>query len=503
MTASSHTPKQKPITTLCIAVDACAELSNQPYRVLEALHDLYAINHSRRLLVVDTEQGFHEKANGTTPAILKAANLRTSPYGQFVLSHPDWVKIIPTQACEGFKDSLAEDIFPDMVMPMLATTEKVNEMIRHNAYRLMQDRGLHELDGVTVKKPEDIEIRIDYHPGSGDTKSHYSFHNDLIREAADSSVKAFWKHEMESSSSVSRKHEEIRHKGSMVAMIKAQQELKAYTYTLLSQFHPKLAKQMGTPSAALDESPSFSAVRGASYLYDQLSLPNDDMLLRMPEFIQAVRLTQLWPWSQKPHLKSSCGDRLKKMHKDTADVSYIYLCANELHKHCAPDETLFLLLTHDGPLADTLRHYSRAGGRKKNVDDGVMVSNPFYTSDDLNTNRNQYPLAEACAGEQFAQLAYKEALHELGHYIKDGERQSLFEDISAHDYQKRNIGRRMLKHIDKAKMDFELKTCLQTLVTQTMALEPIVERNLKGYKHTVSVGTRYDIIKEEATYQRG
>jgi hypothetical protein len=492
---------QRPIKTLCVAVDACAELSSQPYRVLEALHDLYALNQKRRLLVVDTEQGFHEKANGTTPAILKAANLRVSPYGQFVQRNPEWVKVIPTQVCEGFKDALAQDIFPSMVMPMLETTEHLSQMIRQKAFALMQQQGLHTLDGKKIESADDIEIRIDYHPNTSEGKSHYSFHNDLIRAAADREVKKCWKDAMEKNETVSRKHEEIRHKGSMVAMIKAQQELKAYSYTLLSQFHPKLAKKMGSPPPHADS--SFPAVREHSYLYDHMHLPDYPQFMRMPEFIQSVRLTQLWPWSQKPHLKSACSDRLRKLHKDTADVSYVYLCANELHKHCAPEESLFLLLTHDGPLADSLRHYSRGYTRPQHKDDGVMTDNPFYERTDLNTKRSQYPLAEACAGEQFVQFAYKEALDELGYYIKEGERSSLFEDISAHDYQERNIGRRMLKHIDKAKMGFELKTTLQTLVSQIMALEPIVERNLKGHKHTVDKGVRYDILQEKETHGRG
>jgi|GEM_PF-1954935 len=499
--AAPAKPTHRRIENIFVAVDACAELGGMPFKVLESLQELYALNGRRKLTVIDTEQGFHEKANGTTPQLFKATGAVASSYGRFIISHPEWTKIIPTKACTRFRQKLAHEVFPVMVTPLIRDVETIGQRMREEAFKIMQARGQSKLMGKQITKPSDIELQVEFFvPGNGG-KSHYVFRNDVLSKAADA-VMPEWVRMMNNNPAYARKNKLKEEKGTLADMISAVQELKATAYTLCCEFKPELAKQMGKhPQGMPEGSKTLPDLRDSAHLYDQLTLPDREDLWSIPEFLQAARLTHLWPWAQKPILNTLNCNLLNDIHKNTADASYLDLYANEMHKIADPANTLFVLVTHDAPLIQEflecstgIRH-SKAVMKSTEKGKGGVKHDVFTASNvherlGLSTDRTQYPKEAPFTGKEFVEFAYKEVLAELGKHIRPRELNELYERVKhPEQYPRDSVSDKMLQEIKRAHtMPMSIRQALTHCVQQTANLEVFTNRDIEGHALVARAG---------------
>ncbi len=496
----------KPMENIYVAVDACGQLGGQPYKVLEALHDVYAITGRRKLTVVDTEQGYHEKADGTTPEILKALGPLATGFGRFLDDNAAWAEVVQTATCRKFRRALADTVFPQMVEPVVAVTEEISRRIRDNAFGILSKRGQTTLMGKHIGSPKDIDLQVDIFIPNEGGRSHYVFRNDVLSEAADG-VMPFWRDKMREDPSLERGNKKKDEKGHMAAMVRSLQEVKAYTHTLMRQFHPALADEMGpTPGpVASNGKPTLATLRDSSHLYGQMPFPASVKLGEMPEMVQAVRLTTLWPWARKGLLSTVSAGTLDTIHKNTADVSYLDFFANELPKKADPSNTLFILLTHDGPLRNEFLEVStgvehtkerRKSDKKK---EGGMKRDVFYESDIHErfglTKRKpeEYPREAPWVGSEFVEFGYKEVLAALGPFIPNRDRRELLELIK--DNKPTNdidVCPPMMRAIKEAEgVPFDLRQALSHMTQEVSNLEMYVNRDIQAYGLASKEGNYY------------
>ncbi|MDX1974125.1 MAG: hypothetical protein SFT92_00450 [Rickettsiales bacterium] len=495
--ATTSSPDLGPLPTeakrmynLYVAVDACAELGGQPYKALTALKQLYDRSQRRKLVVVDTEQGVHEKANVAARHLLSALDDPSSQFGQFLHDHESWSQVIQTRTCRDFKKQLATEIFPKLVTPMIEAAEQISDEIRTKAFEICQERGIETIQGKSVHSPQDISLRLVRSDGN-----HYLFKDATLNEAADR-VMASWREKMDNLPLLDKNNSRKDEKGFMLEMVKAMQIAKAYMHTMATQFQPEIAKQMGaTPNALARETLHSAVLKASSQHYADMPFTHIPKVWETPEALQAIRMTSLWPWDQKPVLGNMAKDMLDKSHFNTGDRSYLDLYTGNLPTITDPKNSVFILLTHDAPLQNQMLecatgvnyHMARIKSDKKGEG---KVKHPVYAYSTIHENLGltkrkpeEYPLEAALAGSEFVEFLYKEALATFSSYISADERKELRTAIEANSPRHPNqVHTKLLKAISNLQeVDEGLCKALKHTVEEAHQLEHFVRRDIEDY----------------------
>jgi hypothetical protein len=139
----------------------------------------------------------------------------------------------------------------------------------------------------------------------------------------------------------------------LVELIAGMQEGKAIACSLLHFLNPDEARRMGQPPALIAQSktiPSLATLRDSAHQFSHLLFPKDNGIWRQPEVQQAIRYTNLWPWARKSFMSEDMSDKLRSAHKNTADRAAVSYFINNLSHRSDAENTLYVLVTHDGPL---------------------------------------------------------------------------------------------------------------------------------------------------------
>lgn len=500
---------RKPTKEIYVAVDACAELGGQPYNVLESLQKVYKITGRRNLHFIDTEQGFHEKSNCTVPEFLPMLERNPNGYVSFLQRNPDWTQIVPTPRCQKFREDLAKKIIPKIVHPLMEAADEASQKIRQEAFNLMQERGHFILDGKEINKAEDIDVKINI-----SEKNNPVFVGELLNEAADKVI-PFWKGQVDKIPALNSNNSKKCHKGFMADMIKASQEIKAFSYIFINAYQPnKLLEIQNLPS--VDDMVNTGAITPnclrktseQSHIFSDVNLKNDDKWWEQSEVIQALRMTKLWPWALKGNLSEDTKALINSCHKNTADMSYLNLYSDIIPTLGEPQNTLFMLITNDGPLIEQFLEvstgvaknlvkepYDAKGGRrtKKNT---VFAPSSIYEQLALSKKEpGEYPRQAAWAGSEFVRFAYKEVLDSVKDYIEKDELRSLFKIIKRNSITEQETGNAysILKtELNKNEsIPVELKSALGELLEKTHTMEKFVSKDIQNHGRVIKEG-RYD-----------
>ncbi|MFZ4762213.1 MAG: hypothetical protein ACOYK8_05325 [Alphaproteobacteria bacterium] len=508
-------PHQAPvIKNIYVAVDACGELGGQPYKLLKALRQLYNITGLRNLYIIDTEQGFHEKSNGTTPEILALFNQQKSSFARFIEENAEWALILPTNTCRHFRQTLATDIFPQIVDPMIAAVELTAAIIKEHAFAILKTAPSEYGQNKIINNPSDIHLHIHIN-----RSNNYVFTDPIVNKAADQ-AKRFWVESLQKIPAFSADTSKKNEKGYMARMIKSVQELKLYSHAVFSMLEPEMLPLLGHTSPManypwIDFNDPTS--RHFSHLYENLQLPLEKDFWQKAGAIQAVRLTPLWPWTQKPLLSDMSNKLLDKTHKNTADISYLDLYTNILPHLSPPSETLFVLLTHDAPLIQQLlecstgiRHTQeriknstlKGEGRKK-ID--VFRQTPIYKQFSLEQRHPcEYPYEAGLGGGEFVIFAYKEILANFKDFIEPQQQQQLLDNLNHHALSNKNSpsAQLLLQTIEETlAIPNALRAALQQAIIETQKLEAAVITDISNMNAISKLG-RYAHRKSNFMQQR-
>lgn len=514
--AKSDPTGRKRIQHLCISVDACATLGDQSYVVIAALKQLYDHTKKRSLELIDTEQGFHEKAECTIPAYLRVLEPNIKPYGKFVRTNLAWSNIIRTASCEGFRDALAQQVIPAMVLPMLDAAEAASAEVQKQAYALIKEQGLTTFMGKEVledpqhppkdydklrciKEPKDIPLRLEKNEAN-----HLQFSDPLLSQAADK-VMPFWKERMAGIEALNHEASKRNEKGFMLDMIKSSQRVKAYTYALMHEFRPSALKDLpDLPPIAKGFSHGLTHCDEVSHIFSEMRLPKDAQWWRNSEPIQALRLTGLWPWTLKKHFNEDTKETLNKSHENTADYSYLRLFANILPEQYDPQSTLFMLITHDAPLMRQMlecvtgvkRVEHRVKAKTKSDEDKVS-----YTYEPSNIHQEfqltkrkpeEYLRDTVMVGSEFVQFIYREALDAMEPHLTASVKATL-EDLSktsCSDGHILDVHRQFRIALDSCKgMDGATRRLVATLLDENQKLVTEVRKDIAGHGAAVKEGS--------------
>jgi len=475
-------------------VDKCAELGGQPYMVLESLKELYNTTNNRKLYALDTQQGFHEKSDCTMPKFLPLVRRQPQSYASFVQRNPEWTQVITTNSCKIFRTNLAQKIIPQIVEPLIKLSEDTSLEIQKEAFKLLQENNQQRLFGKTINKPEDIEIRIKTQEGKTPI-----FADELLNKAADKAL-IYWKKEVDNIKSLNPRNNKKYHKGFMAEMLKATQETKAFTYALTRTHHPhRLTEMQQLPDLNTRISNSINSrsvkphdlhdLRNHSYLFSDTKMSKSSETWEHSESIQALRMTNLWPWALQDKLVEEARQLLDSSHKNTADHSYLELYTNNLPELTTPEDSLFIILTHDGPLINQfLASYTGIEENFFHPDQNTPKKSIFCPSaihKKLGLSKRQpaeYTHQVAWIGSEFIRFAYKEALAEIKPYISKAENEKLFELINANATGKNDQTLQAMQQTIKEQENIPqtLKTALGNLIEQTYKLEEFVRRDIQN-----------------------
>ena len=509
----NSSPK-KPPKEIYVTIDACAKLGGQPYAVLESLHDIYKITGRSNLHYIDTEQGFHEKSNCTIPAFMNIQE--NNKYTKFLQKNPDWTTIVATEKCCEFREDLAQNIIPKTVQPLIELTEKASNIIQKKAFKLTQKRNLTHLDGKKIQKPEDIDIKI-----SG--KDSPVFVGELLNEAADLILTDFWNEEIDKVKALNSDKSKYD-KGFMAKMIKAMQETKAFSYELIKQHSPDKFEQIeniskidSSVNSAFTTYDDRKKISDKSHLFSDIQLPTNIAWWEQHEAIQALRMTNLWPWSLKDNLSEKSKGNLKKAHKNTADESYLKLYTDILPELSDPKNMRFLLLTNDAPLIKQFlevstgitkiskkEHHHQIKGQKS-ADIIEFKQSDIYDELGLTKREPQeYPHQLAIAGSEFVRFAYKEVRDSIKVYIPKNESKFLLKEIENNTITKKKIGdaNYILKSLinENTSIPDNLKEALNILLENTKNVEESVKKDIKQHGPVTKAGQyehRQDALMEK------
>jgi hypothetical protein len=342
-----------------ISVDACAELGGQVYEVIHALRHIYQLSGLRRLTYVDTYQGFREKSDGTTPDTLFAFGEPHTRYGRFVYNSRDWHAITNTHECQQFADTLGRKILPTMTAPIFDAVEEITREIQRRAFVLLQQSGRDRIGDKTIAAPEDIEIAIEIGIPKSDKGTRRKIVDPIVKQALDESMGG-WRAIVKADPLLSMDKKNANEQ-MLIALIAGTQECKAIAAALLYRHNPEAAKRMQKMPDLISASadmPSLATLRASAHQFAGLTFPKDGSAWLQPEVQQAVRFTGLWPWSRKPFMHETHHHTLRGAHRNTADRAAVSYFLNHLSaKPHAPD-TLYMLVTHDGPLMDDFINFA-------------------------------------------------------------------------------------------------------------------------------------------------
>lgn len=499
---------RKPIKEIYIAVDACAELGGQPYKVLEQLQKVYQITGRRNLHFIDTEQGFHEKSNCTVPAFIPMLERQPNGYVSFLQKNPEWTKIVSTPICYKFREDLATKVIPKTVQPLMKLAEETSDKIRHEAFRIMQERKQSVIAGKKIHKPSDIDVKINI------SDNNPVFVGGLLNEAAHA-VLPFWKERVDEIPALNINDSKKHPKGFMADMIKASQEIKAFSYAFVSTYSPSQLKEIrNLPS--IDENISKGAITPKylkkiselSHIFSDVELRNDDKWWEQSEVIQALRMTKLWPWTLKGNLSEDIRALINSCHKNTADMSYLKLYSDIIPELSTPQNTLFIIITNDGPLIsqflevstgvskNVIKEPSDMRNGKRHKKSAVFNPSSIYEQFCLSKKEPEdYPHQAAWAGSEFVRFVYKEVLYSIKDYIEKDEMRSLVKKIKENSISKQGTGQAysiLRSALEKAdSIPSQLKEAIGALLEKAHDMERFVSKDIQNHGRVLKEG-RYD-----------
>ena len=418
VTEDKRDKKDATIKTLYVTVDACADLGGKPYKVLEELKKLYAITHRRKLRYIDSEQGFHEKSDCTIPPFIPFLERKLNNYAQFIQDNPNWTIIARTPLCKNFVSELSKNIIPTVVFPLLDAAERISTTIQHEAYKIMQQEGKEEIGGKRISAATDIPVIIEKN-----YNQNYSLTDSILNRAADKALST-WQNKMHYIKGYDGRNKAKGHKGFMLKMIKAMQELKACS-CVLEEFSQHATKQEREYHL-----PKLSELSQNSHYFASRTLSKTIDFWQHNESIQALRLTELWPWKLKNMLSETTANMLKQSHKNTADKSYLYLLSNILPEQSNTLQTLYILVTHDGPLIKQCLEVST--GIALHGDEEFKDSTIHKRLNLAKRPLDGYPRQLALTGGEFCNFIYRELLAAISPYIASEERSYLSQAIRTH-----------------------------------------------------------------------
>ena len=490
--------RRRRIEHLYVTVDACAELGGHPYDVLEKLKALYEHTGRRDLHVIDTQQGAQEKTNASSRVFLPMIPGGQTRFARFVLSNPGWTQVETTACCRQFRAGLA-GIMPTHVFPFLSAAEEAAASIQKETFELMRARHQHSLHGHKVHKASDVMLHMQRNG------NNIVFADALVSQAADN-VMPQWRTAMLGIEALNG-NTRANQKGYMAEMIAAMQDIKAYSYGLTRQFNPPATAAMirlPTPQGGLK--PDLEWLHAHAHLFTATKLPEDVEWWSQAEATQALRLTPLWPWSQKSQLTEEARAKLKELHKNTADNSYLHLFANHMPDISPPENTLYVLLTHDGPLIRQMLECSSGVAlvdEKKNGKahgkDASFVPTRIYEELGLTKRKPQeYPHQAAWVGSEFVEFVYKEVLDTLKPYIEKGERERIFDLVRANSPMKTQ-GSPVADVLEKALRynRTTTRTLALAVLDETRKLEASVRADIQSAGVVTQEG-RYNFRKDRA-----
>ncbi len=503
-----------PAKEIYIAVDACAEFGGKPYEILEALQKTYKITGRRNLNFIDTEQGFHEKSNCTIPDFISIQKNRQNNYIGFLNRNPEWTNVIVTTKCNKFRNDLATKIIPKTVLPLIELSEKTSEKIQEETFKLMKEYRQTHINGKKIYSPYDIEVKIKLNE-----KDNYIFVENLVSKAADK-VLPFWNNEISKIESLhSNSHNKLDnnkyHKRVMASKIKASQEIKAFSYGLTKLYSPlelneikNLPKKYTDHDNHIINDAYIGKLSEYSHIFSDTRLSKDTKWWEKSEAIQALRMTNLWPWSLKNAFSEETKIMINNCHKNAADMSYLKLYTDTLPELNDPKNTLFILLTHDAPLIkqflETSTSISKTSiSEQKNVKNSkkieVFTESKIYEQFSL-TKRNleEYPHQAAWVGSEFVRFIYKEILDSIKGYIGKNEHISLvniIEQNNAHNNWSQKPYNELKLCLNKHHIQPpQLKTALYELLEKGHSLEIFLRD--KKHSNITSRNGEYHIRKQ-------
>lgn len=481
-------PRPEDVKNICISVDACAELGGQPYVVLDKLKKLYDITGTRNLTYIDTQQGFHEKSNCTSPRFLSRMRTRQTTYGSFVDRNAAWCQIITTQRCQTFRNSLIETTLPRIVLPLVDAAEEMEREIRKHAFDIMKQRGQDNVGGKPVTSPEDVSIKL-----TCSDAHNIVFDNSIISEAADRAL-PHWKQCIDKVDCLNSQNNKKYHKGFMAEVIYASHSLKAYAYALNREFSPDAVTGLqNAPEVTPEQYSSIDWLRNNAHQFAGITLPRDKEWWSRSECIQALRLTDLWPWTLKGKLTEDTKELLNAMHKNTADMAYLDLFANVMPERFPPQNTLFAVVTHDGPLITQMLECATGvhklnGGEK---DKALKQRGKQYCLSTIHeelglTKRSpdEYPRQAGWVGSEFVDFLYRESLRAIGPFLDKPEYESVLEVLAqfsaARPEEKVDVYGVLKAKIDRLPdSEQERKNALKELLKETRNLELQVRQDIQ------------------------
>src|SRR5262249_31159291 len=153
-----------------------------------------------------------------------------STYISFLQRNSEWAQIIRTPVCSQFRNNLANKVIPRTVQPLIDLSEDTSIIIQMEAFRIMRERHHDTIADKKIRTPADIEIKI----GRNEINDNYFFTNEIVNKAA-KAVNPFWKVGIERIESLSA-DDKKSHKVSIAEMIKATQEMKAFSYAFVAAY---------------------------------------------------------------------------------------------------------------------------------------------------------------------------------------------------------------------------------------------------------------------------
>ncbi|TAE81224.1 MAG: hypothetical protein EAZ74_02470 [Alphaproteobacteria bacterium] len=494
MNNEDATQERKPIGHLYVSVDTCAELGGQPYRVLEALRDVYALTNRRTLTVVETAQGLLEKTEFTSPEMLEVFPHSTRKFSEFARNNPDMVQIIETENCKRFRDTLEEIIFPEMVDRLVDVAEAAMIKMQEHVWAHLQQQDSTNLMGREIGCADDVPICIEYgaaHPNQRERPLVF-----VPKEVNDAAKIVFpmWKAEMQKDPSLSRATKRDLQKNDMAVLMRAVQEAKACTHTILAKLEPELAEAMGEMPAPIlahyeeEGSIRLEMLREHAHLYHTMAFPDADSLGELESTVQAVRFTTLWPWTHKKMLHESAAGRLDAEHHNAADRSYLNLFTAHLPDMSPPADTLYVLLSHDMPLRRQFLEVTTGVAEylpgKKGTKETTYGASAIYRQEHIQDRPlEEYPHEAILVGAEFVELMYKEIVASLAPYITKEERNTLTSIIRAnHPKHSTNVAAALHHVMDGAStLPDSLHAALTVLTDEINDLETYVARDIQAF----------------------
>ncbi len=330
-------------------IDTCAQLKSKTAAAAVALKKLYDATGIAELRYVETQQGLREKTDRTDGYLLDTIKNDLSRHGKFLQDNREWVDVVSTSHCDKFMQMMHDSILPATTWKVMDSLEKIVPDIQRNAYKSLKREGRD-----VPASPELLTFPFSHFVDSAGRKRGQRIDDRLLRNAVSPHVRA-WKDEVKTNP-VLKGMRTAGHKGTLIGLMRATQEARAIAFELALRIEPDVMKEYGYTQSPIGldvHAPvDIARVKEQAHRYPPLSLrqPPFTELYHQEIIVQALRMTDLWPWQFKANATHEEDRLLSVAHFNRADNAVLeYFLNHFAHKPDAEDR-VFLLVTHDGPL---------------------------------------------------------------------------------------------------------------------------------------------------------